>query len=196
MKWKYGTPLLLGTENYVLQSVNPAAIPDEFVTWFSDPEVMRFMNDPMGMDKSKLASYFSTYNNKTRIAMTIYDRKIKSPIGIFKIYIEAPHNHCHTSVLIGDKSYWGTGAVLEIRERVISFLFKGMKLNKICGYVRGRNFPALFNYTKQKFTKEGVRKQHMRNHEGGLDDVVEFALLREEWLKRQEENSNEETARG
>ncbi len=186
MKWRFGSPLLLRSQNYILQSIDPTKIPDEFVQWFADEEIMRFMNDPMNMDKEKLSKYFSTYNNKTRIALTIFDRKLKKPIGIFKIYIEAYNNHCHTSVLIGDKSYWGTGAVLEIRERVIAFLFQGMKLNKICGYVRGRNFPALFNYTKQKFAKEGVRKQHIRNQVGELDDVVEFALLREDWLKRQE----------
>ena len=183
MKWHYGTTLRLASANYILSSVDPNAIPDEFVEWFADPEVMRFMNDPMNMNKEQLSKYFSTYNNKTRIALTITEKATQKPIGIFKIYIESYNSHGHTSVLIGDKSYWGKGVVIEIRDRMIAFLFNGIRLNKICGYVRGRNFPALFNYTKQKFTKEGVRKQHMRNSEGGLDDVVEFALMREEWIE-------------
>lgn len=183
MKWRFGTPLRLASANYVLTSIDPKTIPEEFVDWFADPEVMRFMNDPTNMTKDQLSKYFSTYNNKTRFALAITEKATQKPIGIFKIYIEAYNNHAHTSVLIGDKSYWGKGVVLEIRERAIAFLFQGIRLNKICGYVRGRNFPALFNYTKQKFTKEGIRKQHMRNHEGGLDDVVEFALMRDEWLE-------------
>ncbi|WP_169569890.1 GNAT family N-acetyltransferase [Sneathiella limimaris] len=186
MRWAYGTPLTLETEHYSLTSVDPDNIPDEFVTWFADPEIMRFMNDPMNLDKQQLGQYFSTYNNKTRIALLIRDKGNQRPVGIFKVYVERPHARCHTSVLIGDRAYWGKGVVIEVRERIIRFLFTAYKLEKICGFVRARNFPALFNYTKQKFVKEGVLRKHMRNHDGDLDDVVEFALFREDWEKDQQ----------
>lgn len=188
MKWVYGSPLTLTTENYILTSADPANLPEEIVGWYSDPEVMRFMNDPMGLTSAQLEKYYTSYNNKGRFALVITERSSGTPIGIFKIYIEHPNSQGMTSVLIGNKEYWGKGIVLEIRERVLNFLFSAFRLNKVCGYVRGRNFPALFNYQKQHFIKEGVRKQHVRNTEGGFDDVVEFAMMREDWIKRGSNN--------
>ena len=184
MKWVYGSPLTLTTENYILTSADPANLPEEMVSWYSDPEVMRFMNDPMDLTPAQLEKYYTSYNNKGRFALVITERRSKTPIGVFKIYIEHADSQGMTSVLIGNKEYWGKGIVLEIRERVLNFLFSAFRLNKVCGYVRGRNFPALFNYQKQHFIKEGVRKQHVRNKEGGFDDVVEFAMMRDDWLKR------------
>ncbi len=145
------------------------------------------MNDPMNLSAAELSEYYNTYNNKGRFALLITERSSGTPIGIFKIYIERADSQGMTSVLIGNKDYWGKGVVLEIRERVLMFLFSAFKLNEVCGYVRGRNFPALFNYQKQHFIKEGIRKQHVRNNEGGFDDVVEFAMMREDWMKRENE---------
>ncbi len=188
MKWVYGSPLTLSTENYILSSVDPTNLPEEMVGWYSDLDVMRFMNDPMNLTPPQLEKYYTSYNNKSRFALLITERATGQAIGIFKIYIEHPDQQGMTSVLIGNKDYWGKGVVLEVRERVLVFLFSAFRLNKVCGYVRGRNFPALFNYQKQHFIKEGVRKQHVKNKEGGFDDVVEFAMMRDDWLKRKNNN--------
>lgn len=182
MAWKIGTPLGLRTDHYVLRSIDPSNIPDEFVDWFADPEVMKFMNDRANLNKEQLSNLFARYNNRTRIALQITDIETSKVIGIFRIYIESSNRHGHTSILIGDKDFWGKSVAIEVRERVLKFLFLGFELQKVCGYVRARNFPALFNYQKQHFKKEGIRKLHMRNNEGEFDDVVEFALFRDDWM--------------
>ncbi|MEH6477732.1 MAG: GNAT family protein [Sneathiella sp.] len=184
MRWKFGTPLTLETENYILRSIEPAHIPGEMVAWFADKEVMRYMNDPMDMDNSQLARFFSNYKNSANFALLIHDRATKKPIGIFRIHLDFKSEIGNTSVMIGDKDFWGASVVLEVRERIIQFLFSAMKIEKICGSVRSRNLPALFNYSRQHFKKEGVRIRQIRNREGGFDDVVEFALFKEDWLEQ------------
>jgi len=190
MKWLFGSPLELETENFILKSIDAEKFPEVIVNWFSDPETMKFMNDPMNLTRQQLSQYFSAYNNKEKIALLITDKKTQKPIGIFRIYLEHHSALGMTSILIGDKDFWGQNVVLEVRERAILFLFTGVKLNKICGYVRARNFPALFNYTRQKFVKEGIRKQQIRNHSGQLDDVIEFALFKEAWAKDRQERKS------
>jgi len=182
MRWKFGAPLTLETEKYVLRSIVPGHIPGEMVSWFSDRETMKYMNDPMDLDNTQLSKFFSRYNNSTRIALLIYDRQNNKPIGIFRIYLEPKNELAYTSIMIGDKEYWGANVVIEVRERIVLFLFSALRMNKICGNVRSRNLPALFNYSRQHFQKEGIRKQQIRNHEGNLEDVVEFALFKEDWI--------------
>ncbi len=184
MRWKFGTPITLETENYILRSIEPAHIPGEIVAWFADKEVMRYMNDPMGMDNNQLSRFFSNYKNTGNFALLIHDKATKKPVGIFRIYIDFKNEMAITRIMIGDKDFWGAAVVLEVRERIIQFLFSAMKIEKICGYVRSRNLPALFNYSRQHFKKEGVRIRQIRNREGGFDDVVEFALFKEDWLEQ------------
>ncbi|MEP3247162.1 MAG: GNAT family protein [Sneathiella sp.] len=186
MKWVWGTPLTLQTENYILQSLDTRDVPEDMVQWFADPEIMRYMNDPMNLDRQKLAKRFSRLDNKRVFGLVIYARDIKKPIGLMRIFVERSSAKAETSILIGNKDYWGRNVVLEVRERVIRFLFTAMKLNKITGSVRARNFPALFNYTKQGFKREGILKEQVRGREGDFEDVILFGLLQKEWLKNQE----------
>jgi RimJ/RimL family protein N-acetyltransferase len=187
MKWSIGTPLHLITEHYSLVSISDRMVTDEVIQWFSDREVMQFMNDPMDQSCQSLQKTFSAYDNRNNFALMITLKNQFVPIGIFRIYLEPRNSLCYTSVVIGNKDYWGKGVVLEVRSTIMRFLFASLKLNKICGNVRARNFPALFNYTKQGFIKEGVRKQQVRNREGGFEDVVEFGMVRQDWLAAQEE---------
>jgi len=189
MIWNWGTPLTLETPGYVLQTIDPDRLPEEMVEWFRDPEVMRYMNDPMNQSLEQLKNRFSRVDNKSLFAFVIWAREEQKPIGLFRFYIEKANSKAETSILIGDKDYWGKNVVLEVRARLLRFLFTALKLNKVSGSVRGRNFPALFNYTKQGFKKEGVLRKQVRNHQGAFDDVVVFGLLREEWLKMQDETS-------
>lgn len=190
MIWEWGTPLTLETPNYILKTVDPDTLPEEMVGWFQDPEVMRFMNDPMNQSLEQLKNRFSRVNNKTLFAFIIWAKEEQKPIGLFRFYIEKSNSKAETSILIGDKDYWGKNVVLEVRERILRFIFTALKLNKVSGSVRGRNFPALFNYTKQGFKKEGVLRKQARNHLGEFEDVVVFGLLRDEWLTMRDENSS------
>lgn len=190
MIWKWGTPLTLETPNYILKTVEPDTLPEEMVEWFRDPDVMRYMNDPMNQSLEQLKNRFSKVDNKYLFAFIIWTREDPKPIGLFRFYIEKSNSKAETSIVIGNKDYWGKNVALEVRECILKFLFNSMKLNKVSGSVRGRNFPALFNYTKQGFRKEGVLRKQVRNHQGAFEDVVIFGLLREEWLKMQEETSS------
>ena len=84
MRWVWGTPLRLDTENYVLLSVDANNIPTEMENWFADPEVMRFMNDPMHMNEEALKKRFSRFDNKQLFAL-ITDFDLRPEIAVLQI---------------------------------------------------------------------------------------------------------------
>ncbi|MBO6827903.1 MAG: GNAT family N-acetyltransferase [Sneathiella sp.] len=177
--------LHLKTENYDVRTITDDLVTDVMVGWYADTEIMRFMNDPMNLNTSQLKAAFQRYDGRKDIALLIIDKKTGDHIGIFRVHIEPYQRQANSSVLIGNKEYWGKQVVLEVRQHLINQMFKSGQIHKIVGNVRGRNFPAHFNYTKQGFQKEGVRRQHYRNRDGEFEDIVEFGLLREDWEKQQ-----------
>lgn len=183
MSWKWGTPLTLRTENFELQSIDPNQIPDQLVEWYADAEIMLHMNDDANLTYEQLSQMFSAFDNKYKFALLAKSKKDGEPVGLFRIFIDGRNHKAETSILIGNKKYWGKNAVIEIRERIMRFLFDGIKLNKVCGNVRARNFPALFNYTKQGFEKEGVLKKQVLGRDKNFEDVVVFGMLREKWIE-------------
>ncbi|MFT6557369.1 GNAT family N-acetyltransferase [Sneathiella sp.] len=186
MYWKWGTPLTLETPNYVAKSVDAENLPEQLIEWFSDEELLEFLEEKVGQSRTELQKKFARFNNKSLFALLIYARDIKQPIGILRIHIELKNSRAETSTIIGNRDYWGKNAVIEVRERMMRFLFTGVKINKISGSVRARNFPALFNYTKQGFRKEGILKQQVTANDGSFEDVVVFGLLKSEWEALQE----------
>lgn len=186
MKWKWGTPLTLETENYILSSIDSKNIPDEFVGWYADEETMRHINDMANLNRDQLSEMFSSFDNKYKFALLARSKKDNAPVGIFRIFLDSRNAKADTSVLIGNKNFWGKNVVIEIRTRLLDFIFGVFKLNKVCGNIRARNFPALFNYTKQGFTKEGILKQQVRGRDGSFEDVVVFGMQRDTWLKKRQ----------
>ena len=191
MKWEWGTPLILETPRFILKSIDPKNFPEDIVKWYADPDVMLHMSDNANLNRSQLTRLFSTFNNKNKIALLAFDKKNDVPIGIFRVFINPQNARAETSVLIGNKDYWGDNVVIEARTRIQDFLFSAMKLNKICGYVRARNFPALFNYTRLGFSKEGITKQQVRARDGTFEDVIVFGLLRSTWQRKRDEEMRE-----
>lgn len=184
MNWKWGTPLTLETKRFILKSIDPENIPEELITWYADPEVMLHMSDQPNLNQQQLSSLFSVFNNKNKIALLAFDKRDDTLVGLFRIFINPQNARAETSVLIGNRKYWGDNVVIEARTRIQDFLFFSLKLHKICGYVRARNFPALFNYARLGFSKEGIAKEQVRGRDGTFEDVVNFGLLRSTWQEK------------
>ena len=135
---------------------------------------------------NQIKRYFARYDNKPNIALGIWVKNPSKLIGFYRIYVDRYHSCATTSVVIGDRDHWGEGVVLESRRKLLDFLFFQFRLNKVCGEVHARNAAAIFNYRKQRFTKEGVKRKQFRDRKGHWGDVVLFGMLREEWVEIRE----------
>jgi len=190
MSWKAGQPLRLETENYVLRTLTKDDLTDRMVSWFSDPEVMKFVDMPLNLSNEQVSAFISGFNNKTSFCLGIFDAKTRIFVGFFQIYRLLDLQSARTSVVVGEKDYWGTGLVVETRAKILDFLFDTLRLHKVFGAVFTRNLPAVFNYKTQGFRSEGVLKEDYPARDGGWHDVYRFAMLDHEWaaIKKAQEN--------
>lgn len=179
--WKLGEPLLLSTKNYFMQSLTPEMVPDDVERWFADEEITDFTDVPLNSTRQQFQAHVRTFDNKTKWILGIWDKSNNKLIGFYRVYIEVSNSCAKTSVLIGEKDYWGRGVVIETRRRLLDVLLISLNLHKVTAKVFARNFAAIFNYKKMGFVKEGVRRQHVPGRGGVWHDIVAFGLLQDEW---------------
>ena len=181
-EWKLGKPVYLETDRFILKSVWPLWLAYKTLPWTNDPQIMTPYNHKTG--GWSLRSWYKTMvhaNNRRKFLIGIFDKSTQKLLGFDTLTID--RNGIGTwAVLIGDKAWWGRGVVLEIRKRLLQFLFQDVGCSKVWGSPNVRNFPAIFNYNRLGFIKEGLLRKHIRpmdNEES--NDLVVFGLLRAEW---------------
>ena len=182
-QWKPGMPAQLATENYVLRTLTPADVTDRMVEWFSDPEVMRFVDLPINMPREHVEKFVSIFDNKIGFCFGIFDRTDRTFVGFFHVHCDPRSRNARTAVVIGEKEYWGKGVVLETRAVLLDFLFGVLRLHKVWGAIYSRNLPSLFNYKAQGFKYEGLLREESQDREGGWHDIYRFGMLRDEWIE-------------
>ena len=181
MKFLPGRLITLKTENYILRTLTRDHLTDRMVSWFSDPEVMKFVDLPLGMEREQVSDFLSQFDGRARFVVGIFDRETKLCIGFFQIYCNMNVKNARTAVVIGEKGYWGKGVVLETRPAILDFLFDRLSLHKVFGTVFSRNLPAIFNYKAQGFRSEGVLREEYPTRDGGWHDICRFGMLSHEW---------------
>lgn len=184
MTWKPGTPLWLETPNYRLRSMGEGDVSDAVVRWFADPAVMEYVALPMSMERAAIVRMVKEADNAGFFMLAIEARETGPLIGFYRVWRFPVYRYAKTAVLIGDRDYWGSKAVLETRAALLDFLFEEAKLHKVTGAVYTRNVAAAFNYKAQGFACEGVLRQQEPDRRGGWRDVYLFGLLRDEWQAR------------
>lgn len=180
--WRPGQPLRLETEHYVVRSMQHQDVCDDYLAWTKDEEIMTGVNSaPATMTIDDIHKYIDRFNNKTSFHFGVFLKGTGRLIGFYSCYWERRHNLASTNVVIGDKAYWGKGAVVETRDAIIDFMFGRLKVGKIWGNPMCRNIPSVFNYKAQGFRCEAVLKRHRVSPTGERVDQFMFGLLPEDW---------------
>lgn len=183
-------PVVLETENLVIRSLAPGDIGPKFVAWYADPEVMKYMTGlPLNASQELIHARARQAIRSGGHYFGIFDRKSDSPIGFITTFRNRVNKSVRTSLALGDKNYWGTGAMNEARTAVIDFLFNKTDTEKIISIVFGRNFPAIANNKALGFQLEGILREHDRTDPAGPRDLCMFGLLKREWLGQKDSDS-------
>jgi RimJ/RimL family protein N-acetyltransferase len=194
--WRPGQPLRLETEHYIVRSMQHQDVCEDYLAWTRDEEIMSGVNSaPSNMSIEDLHKYIGRFNNKTSFHFGVFLKETGRLIGFYSCYWEQRHNLASTNVVIGDKAYWGKGAVLETRDAIIDFLFDRLKVGKIWGNPMARNVPSVFNYKAQGFRCEAVLKSHRISPTGERIDQFMFGLFPEEWAAHKAKRAAARAAR-
>ena len=182
MNWAPGQPVKLETEKFFLRSLTPKDADEEYTSWWNDAEIQRgFNNKPRGWGIPDAANHIKNFDNKVLFHLGIYPKETSKLIGFVTIHLSQKHKMATTNVALGDKSYWGKDVIIEVRLKVLDFMFENLKIEKAESEILGRNFSSIFNLKVLGYTAEGVLRQHIPSIDGGRADKYLFGLTKKEW---------------
>ncbi|MEZ5648072.1 MAG: GNAT family protein [Alphaproteobacteria bacterium] len=178
-------PLPIETQRFFLSPFLISDIGEVYLSWLRDPEVVQWLNAQFRHhDANSAREWLAQHDNKDKFCLSVLVRDTKTHIGNISANIDRRHGTAMIGVMIGDKRWWGSGVVLEIREALLNWLFDEQNIHKVWSMPFVRNAPAIFNYRRQGFTCEGILRAHRRRSNGEYLDVAIFSMLRDEWMLR------------
>jgi RimJ/RimL family protein N-acetyltransferase len=122
------------------------------------------------IEKEKSGYYFYVRNLETN--------KLIGYIGIKKIDYHI--SKCELFYFI-DADFEGKGIISKAISEIIGFCFDELKMNKIFICTSKINFGSQKIALKNGFVQEGILREEFKNHEGVLEDIVYFGLLKSDY---------------
>lgn len=81
------------------------------------------------------------------------------------------------------KPFWGKGFMVEAINLMLDFCFTKVKLHRVQAYVFPDNHGSIRVLEKAGFTREGFIREGFKQR-GNFVDVYQYAILEDEWAKR------------
>ena len=178
-----GPPVDLQTDRFRLRTLRPDDASERWRAWAKDPDIMGGLNAPVqDMSRQYLAKYAASFDNRNRFLIGVFVKEDGLHIGFFIVDVDRTHRCATIHAVIGDKAWWGKGAVNECRAALLDHFFNERGIEKAFGVPLTRNVAALSTYTKQGWVREGTLRRHRLSlTDGSRLDQAQFGLLREEW---------------
>ncbi|MCL2740967.1 MAG: GNAT family N-acetyltransferase [Oscillospiraceae bacterium] len=157
-----------------------------YLHWFDDEEVCRHNSHhrfPLGRD-SLIAYASESAADRSRLVMAIVHRVEDVHIGNVSLQgIDYVSRSAELAIIIGEKDYWGKGYGRKASQYMVDHAFDSLNLRRVhCGTLED-NLGMQRICAALGFSKEGVRRK--AEYKGGSYlDVIEYGLLREEWVSR------------
>ena len=175
---------VLETKRLLLRQITLADAENLF-SFFSDPQVMRFydceafasIQEAIGIIQ-RFAEWFERQNGfRWGIALKTEPATLIGTCGLF-----AWHKPYRIATLGYELTppYWRRGIMSEAVGAIVAYGFRELNLNKICALVVTDNLASAKLLERLSFRKEGVMRQAQFVN-GKYDDLIAYALLREEW---------------
>lgn len=174
----------LRTERFRVRGLRPGDADSRVTGWLADETVAEPLNRPArAMTPDQLGRDFGQADGVRRFNVGIWPHETPDRmIGYYLVFRDPAHRLATFNVVIGDLDWWGRGVVIETRAALLSELFDNRGVDKCVGQPHVRNAPAIFNYKRQGWVREGLLRAHSLHHSGTKRlDQVQYALLREDW---------------
>lgn len=174
----------LRTARFLLRSLRADDVSEAYVSWLNDPEVNRYLEVRFApQTTASVRAYVASHDDERRFLLGVFAEGGARHVGNYSLSVEPEHRRGTLGVMIGDKAWWGEGVVLETRVAVLDFCFDRLGLEKVSGACYATNRAAIYNYQRQGWRVDGVRKAHAIC-EGRRVDVIPFAMFRDDWRSK------------
>ena len=158
---------------------------DGYRDWFNDAEVCRYnSHHRFPMTCQKLYDYVESCNRD--ISSMVFAVELKSSgthIGNISLQqIDLINRQAEIAFIFGKKEMWGKGYAFKAAKMLINHAFLELGLNRIYFGTADNNIPMQKLGEKLSFQCVGRFRQALFKH-GEYRDILEFDLLKCEWLK-------------
>mgnify|MGYP002014654506 CR=1 FL=1 len=170
----------LVTDNFLLRPLLPNDINATYLGWLRDREVSRTL-DVVGHKQTiaTITEYLSTHDNKSSFLFGIFTKNDRL-IGTHSFVSSFENRVSRLGVMVGDKSFWGMGVPLETRAAILDWAFENMPCDKFESGCYSINIPAVYNFIKQGWVREGIREK-TKIIDGNAVDFISYAMFKEKW---------------
>lgn len=142
---------------YYLSTLSPEDVSAKYLGWMNDKETTRFLALPDGeITLSDLQEWVAGFDNINNFVFGIYDFNNNAHIGNVTLYnINREALSIHYGCMIGEKDYWGRGAVAGVLPLLFDFSFEKLGMRTITAGTDKRNVSTIVNFRKHGFKKTG-----------------------------------------
>ena len=159
-----------------------------YVRWFNDPEVRRYLawDRPMSSgDEERWFESISDTSTDFRFAIEAGGSAVENWSHIGSVGLENIdwQSRCATlGIMIGDKEYWGQGYGTDSVWTMLRFGFETLNLHRVQLDVYDFNTRAIRCYERVGFQREGTKRQALFR-DGRYHDVFLMSVLSDEFLQ-------------
>lgn len=146
-----------------LRKITIEDIDDNFMTWFSDEELMRYYtNTKKVITKENIIENIQEgEKNGTSFTYGIFYAENDKVIGTIKLGpINLTHKISDLVVLVGDRNYHGKGLAVEAIRLGNKMAFEKYDMRKLFGGMFESNISSIKAYTRADWVVEGRLKGH------------------------------------
>ncbi len=172
---------MLESKNFFLRPLQaPEDVTSRYLGWLRDSDITRHLEvDGPSQTVETLTDYVKQHDNKNRFLFGIFSED-GVHIGTHSFRMQEKHKLATVGVMIGEKEYWGKGVPLETRACILDWAFDELGCNKVEAGCFSTNLPAIYNFIKQKWAKEGIQRSHRIINDQRVDSIL-YGMLREKW---------------
>ncbi len=161
---------------------------DNFVRWFNDPEVVRWLAHNMPVSRMQEEKWFERMAESDRdIVWAVYDENDRH-IGVTGIHrIDWKDRSAVTGTVIGEKDAWGQGYGSDVMRTRTRWAFEELGLHRLESECFAENMASIRCLEKVGYRRIGIaRKKHWRN--GRWHDCILWEILEEDYFGQLEGN--------
>jgi len=164
-------------KNVELRLFSQSDISDRYVSWLSDPDIVRYSNQRFKEHSlESCQQYLKSFTDAPALFVAIYPLNKEQMIGTMTVYFNPHHQTADIGIMVGEKEQWGTGIGRDSWQRLLSFLSHEAKLRKITGGTLACNKGMVSIMQSSNMTPDGIRHQQ-ELVDGEAYDMLHFAFF-------------------
>ena len=175
----------LETERFRLVPIRPLSLVNPTWHWTQDTEALANLGwRTTNWTKRRWWRHLRHQVKGNRHCHGIWPKSGGRCIGLHILNPSPASQSALVGVFVGERDWWGTGVVEEVRQAIIDDCFNRMNMERVWAQVHVRNMASIFNHRKLGFTHEGTMRSAEVARDGTRIDVLIFGLLRSEWSEQ------------